>query len=399
MAKAKFERTKPHVNVGTIGHVDHGKTTLTAAITKVLALKELAKYTSFDEIDKAPEEKQRGITIQTAHVEYETDKRHYAHVDCPGHADYVKNMITGAAQMDGAILVVSAADGPMPQTREHILLARQVGVPYIVVFMNKIDQVDDPELLDLVELEIRELLSKYDFPGDEVPVIRGSALKALESPSTDPGAEEYKCIWELLDAIDTYIPEPERPIDKPFLMPIEDVFSISGRGTVVTGRVERGVIKVGDEVEIVGFGETRKTVATGVEMFRKVLDEGRAGDNIGVLLRGIGKDEVERGQVLAKPGSITPHKRFQAEVYVLTKEEGGRHTPFFNGYRPQFYFRTTDVTGVVKLPEGVEMVMPGDNVNLEVELITTVAMEEGLRFAIREGGRTVGAGVVTKILE
>jgi elongation factor Tu len=399
MAKAKFERTKPHVNVGTIGHVDHGKTTLTAAMTKVLALKELAKYTSFDEIDKAPEERQRGITIQTAHVEYETDKRHYAHVDCPGHADYVKNMITGAAQMDGAILVVSAADGPMPQTREHILLARQVGVPYIVVFMNKIDQVDDPELLDLVELEIRELLSKYDFPGDEVPVIRGSALKALESSSTDPNAEEYKCIWELLDAIDTYIPEPERPIDKPFLMPIEDVFSISGRGTVVTGRVERGIIKVGDEVEIVGFGETRKTVATGVEMFRKVLDEGRAGDNIGVLLRGIGKDEVERGQVLAKPGSITPHKRFQAEVYVLTKEEGGRHTPFFNGYRPQFYFRTTDVTGVVKLPEGVEMVMPGDNVNLEVELITTVAMEEGLRFAIREGGRTVGAGVVTKILE
>jgi elongation factor Tu len=368
-------------------------------MTKVLALKELAKYTSFDEIDKAPEERQRGITIQTAHVEYETDKRHYAHVDCPGHADYVKNMITGAAQMDGAILVVSAADGPMPQTREHILLARQVGVPYIVVFMNKIDQVDDPELLDLVELEIRELLSKYDFPGDEVPVIRGSALKALESSSTDPNAEEYKCIWELLDAIDTYIPEPERPIDKPFLMPIEDVFSISGRGTVVTGRVERGIIKVGDEVEIVGFGETRKTVATGVEMFRKVLDEGRAGDNIGVLLRGIGKDEVERGQVLAKPGSITPHKRFQAEVYVLTKEEGGRHTPFFNGYRPQFYFRTTDVTGVVKLPEGVEMVMPGDNVNLEVELITTVAMEEGLRFAIREGGRTVGAGVVTKILE
>ncbi|HHN65925.1 MAG TPA: elongation factor Tu [Nitrospirae bacterium] len=399
MAKEKFERTKPHVNVGTIGHVDHGKTTLTAAITKVLALKQMASYTSYDDIDKAPEEKARGITIQTAHVEYETEKRHYAHVDCPGHADYVKNMITGAAQMDGAILVVSAADGPMPQTREHILLARQVGVPYIVVFMNKVDQVDDPELLDLVELEIRELLSKYGFPGDEVPIIRGSALKALESTSQDPNAEEYKCIHELMEAIDEYIPEPERPIDKPFLMPIEDVFSISGRGTVVTGRVERGVIKVGEEVEIVGFGETRKTVATGVEMFRKILDEGRAGDNIGVLLRGIGKDEVERGQVLAKPGSITPHKRFQGEVYVLTKEEGGRHTPFFNGYRPQFYFRTTDVTGVVKLPEGVEMVMPGDNVNIEVELITTVAMEEGLRFAIREGGRTVGAGVVTKILE
>jgi elongation factor Tu len=399
MAKEKFERTKPHVNVGTIGHVDHGKTTLTAAITKVLGLKAMAQFTSYDEIDKAPEEKARGITIQTAHVEYETDKRHYAHVDCPGHADYVKNMITGAAQMDGAILVVSAADGPMPQTREHILLARQVGVPYIVVFMNKTDQVDDPELLDLVELEIRELLSKYDFPGDEVPIIRGSALKALESDSQDPNAEEYKCIHELMDAIDEYIPEPERPIDKPFLMPIEDVFSISGRGTVVTGRVERGVIKVGEEVEIVGFGETRKTVATGVEMFRKILDEGRAGDNIGVLLRGIGKDEVERGQVLAKPGSITPHKKFMGEVYVLTKEEGGRHTPFFNGYRPQFYFRTTDVTGVVKLPEGVEMVMPGDNVNIEVELITTVAMEEGLRFAIREGGRTVGAGVVTKILE
>ena len=399
MAKEKFERKKPHVNVGTIGHVDHGKTTLTAAITKVLGLKQLAHYTSYDEIDKAPEEKARGITIQTAHVEYETDKRHYAHVDCPGHADYVKNMITGAAQMDGAILVVSAADGPMPQTREHILLARQVGVPYIVVFMNKIDQVDDPELLDLVELEIRELLSKYDFPGDDIPIIRGSALKALQSDSQDPQAEEYKCIHELLEAIDEYIPQPERPIDKPFLMPIEDVFSISGRGTVVTGRVERGIIKVGEEVEIVGFGETRKTVATGVEMFRKVLDEGRAGDNIGVLLRGIGKDEVERGQVLAKPASITPHKKFQAEVYVLTKEEGGRHTPFFNGYRPQFYFRTTDVTGVVKLPQGVEMVMPGDNVNLEVELITTVAMEEGLRFAIREGGRTVGAGVVTNVLE
>ncbi len=399
MAKEKFERTKPHINVGTIGHVDHGKTTLTAAITKVLGMKAMAQYTSYDEIDKAPEEKARGITIQTAHVEYETEKRHYAHVDCPGHADYVKNMITGAAQMDGAILVVSAADGPMPQTREHILLARQVGVPYIVVYMNKVDQVDDPELLDLVELEIRELLSKYDFPGDEIPIIRGSALKALESSSNDPGAEEYKSIHELMEAVDAYIPEPERPIDKPFLMPIEDVFSISGRGTVVTGRVERGIIKVGEEVEIVGFGETRKTVATGVEMFRKILDEGRAGDNVGVLLRGIGKDEVERGQVLAKPGSITPHKKFNAEVYVLTKEEGGRHTPFFNGYRPQFYFRTTDVTGVVTLPEGVEMVMPGDNVNMEVELITVVAMEEGLRFAIREGGRTVGAGVVTKIIE
>ncbi|GBE36192.1 elongation factor Tu [bacterium BMS3Bbin07] len=399
MAKAKFERTKPHVNVGTIGHVDHGKTTLTAAITKVLSMKQMATYTSYDEIDKAPEEKARGITIQTAHVEYETDKRHYAHVDCPGHADYVKNMITGAAQMDGAILVVSAADGPMPQTREHILLARQVGVPYIVVFMNKTDQVDDPELLDLVDLEIRELLSKYDFPGDEIPIIRGSALKALESDSTDSGAEEYKCIYELMDAVDEYIKTPERPIDKPFLMPIEDVFSISGRGTVVTGRIERGVVKVGEEVEIVGFGETRKTVATGIEMFRKILDEGRAGDNVGVLLRGIGKEEVERGQVLAKPGSITPHRKFNAEVYVLTKEEGGRHTPFFNGYRPQFYFRTTDVTGIVTLPEGVEMVMPGDNVNVEVELITTVAMEEGVRFAIREGGRTVGAGVVTKIIE
>ena len=399
MAKEKFQRTKPHVNIGTIGHVDHGKTTLTAAITKVLGLKHMAQYTSYDEIDKAPEERARGITIQTAHVEYETDKRHYAHVDCPGHADYVKNMITGAAQMDGAILVVSAADGPMPQTREHILLARQVGVPYIVVYMNKTDQVDDPELLDLVDLEIRELLSKYDFPGDEIPIIRGSALKALESESTDIEAPEYKSIVELMESVDEYIPEPERPIDKPFLMPIEDVFSISGRGTVVTGRVERGVIKVGEEVEIVGFGETRKTVATGVEMFRKILDEGRAGDNVGVLLRGIGKDDVERGQVLAKPGSITPHKKFNAEVYVLTKEEGGRHTPFFNGYRPQFYFRTTDVTGVVELPEGIEMVMPGDNVNMKVELITEVAMEDGLRFAIREGGHTVGAGVVTKILE
>jgi elongation factor Tu len=398
MAKAKFERVKPHANIGTIGHVDHGKTTLTSAITKVLALKGGAQFRSFDSIDNAPEEKARGITIATAHVEYETDKRHYAHVDCPGHADYIKNMITGAAQMDGAVLVVSAADGPMPQTREHILLARQVGVPYIVVFMNKVDMVDDPELLDLVELEVRELLTKYQFPGDKIPVIRGSALKAMNSTSTEVTAEEYKSIWELMDAVDAYIPTPERPIDKPFLMPIEDVFSISGRGTVVTGRVERGIVKVGEEVEIVGLGETRKTVATGVEMFRKLLDEGRAGDNIGVLLRGIGKDEVERGQVLAKPGSITPHTNFKTEVYILTKEEGGRHTPFFKGYRPQFYFRTTDVTGVAQLPEGVEMVMPGDNVALTVELITPIAMEEGLRFAIREGGRTVGAGVVTQVL-
>jgi elongation factor Tu len=399
MAKAKFERVKPHANIGTIGHVDHGKTTLTSAVTKVLAMKGQAQFRSFDSIDNAPEEKARGITIATAHVEYETDKRHYAHVDCPGHADYIKNMITGAAQMDGAILVVSAADGPMPQTREHILLARQVGVPYIVVFMNKIDMVDDPELLDLVELEVRELLTKYQFPGDKIPVIRGSALKAMNSTSTDPAAEEYKSIWELMDAVDSYIPTPDRPIDKPFLMPIEDVFTISGRGTVVTGRVERGVVKVGEEVEIVGLGETRKTVATGVEMFRKLLDEGRAGDNIGVLLRGIGKEEVERGQVLAKPGSITPHTKFKAEVYVLTKEEGGRHTPFFKGYRPQFYFRTTDVTGVAQLPEGVEMVMPGDNVSIVVELIAAVAMEKELRFAIREGGRTVGAGVVTEVLE
>ena len=399
MAKAKFERVKPHANIGTIGHVDHGKTTLTSAITKVLAMKGGADYRSFDSIDNAPEEKARGITIATAHVEYETDNRHYAHVDCPGHADYIKNMITGAAQMDGSVLVVSAADGPMPQTREHILLARQVGVPYIVVFMNKVDMVDDPELLDLVELEVRELLTKYQFPGDKIPVIRGSALKAMESQSTDPGAEEYKCVHELMAAIDEYIPTPDRPIDKPFLMPIEDVFSISGRGTVVTGRVERGVIKVGEEVEIVGIRETRKTVATGVEMFRKLLDEGRAGDNVGVLLRGIGKDEVERGQVLAKPGSITPHTKFKAEVYVLTKEEGGRHTPFFKGYRPQFYFRTTDVTGVATLPEGVEMVMPGDNVSLSGELISPIAMEKELRFAIREGGRTVGAGVVTEILE
>jgi len=399
MAKAKFERSKPHANIGTIGHVDHGKTTLTSAITKVLAMKGGADFRSFDSIDNAPEEKARGITIATAHVEYQTDNRHYAHVDCPGHADYIKNMITGAAQMDGAVLVVSAADGPMPQTREHILLARQVGVPYIVVFMNKVDMVDDPELLDLVELEVRELLTKYQFPGDKIPVIRGSALKAMESQSTDPGAEEYKCVHELMAAIDSYVPTPDRPIDKPFLMPIEDVFSISGRGTVVTGRVERGIIKVGEEVEIVGLGETRKTVATGVEMFRKLLDEGRAGDNVGVLLRGVGKDEVERGQVLAKPGSITPHTKFKAEVYVLTKEEGGRHTPFFKGYRPQFYFRTTDVTGVAQLPEGVEMVMPGDNVSLTVELIGPIAMEKELRFAIREGGRTVGAGVVTEVLE
>jgi len=399
MAKAKFERVKPHANIGTIGHVDHGKTTLTSAITKVLAMKGQAQFRSFDSIDNAPEEKARGITIATAHVEYETDKRHYAHVDCPGHADYIKNMITGAAQMDGAVLVVSAADGPMPQTREHILLARQVGVPYIVVFMNKVDMVDDPELLDLVELEVRELLTKYQFPGDKIPVIRGSALKAMNSTSTDAKAEEYKCIFELMDSVDSYIPTPDRPIDKPFLMPIEDVFTISGRGTVVTGRVERGIVKVGEEVEIVGLGETRKTVATGVEMFRKLLDEGRAGDNIGVLLRGIGKEEVERGQVLAKPGSITPHTKFKAEVYILTKEEGGRHTPFFKGYRPQFYFRTTDVTGVAQLPEGVEMVMPGDNVTLVVELISAIAMEKELRFAIREGGRTVGAGVVTEVVQ
>ena len=385
MAKAKFERVKPHVNVGTIGHVDHGKTTLTSAITKVLAMKGQAKYRSFDSIDNAPEEKARGITIATAHVEYETDKRHYAHVDCPGHADYIKNMITGAAQMDGAILVVSAADGPMPQTREHILFARQVGVPYIVVFMNKVDMVDDPELLDLVELEVRELLTKYQFPGDEIPVVRGSALKAMESTSTDPSAEEYKCIQELMDAVDSYIPTPERPIDKPFLMPIEDVFTISGRGTVVTGRVERGIVKVGEEVEIVGIGETRKTVATGVEMFRKLLDEGRAGDNIGVLLRGIGKDEVERGQVLAKPGSITPHTKFKAEVYILTKEEGGRHTPFFKGYRPQFYFRTTDVTGVAQLPEGVEMVMPGDNVSSDDRADIADSDGEGVEVCDQRG--------------
>jgi len=398
MSKEKFERTKPHVNVGTVGHVDHGKTTLTAAITKAMGLKGGATFRSFDSIDNAPEEKARGITIATAHVEYETDSRHYAHVDCPGHADYVKNMITGAAQMDGAILVVSAADGPMPQTREHILLARQVNVPYIVVFMNKVDMVDDPELLDLVELEIRELLSKYQFPGDDIPIIQGSALKALEAPD-DKDNEAYKPMYDLMDAVDSYIPTPERPTDKPFLMPIEDVFSISGRGTVVTGRIERGIVKVGEEVEIVGIRDTQKTTATGVEMFKKLLDEGRAGDNVGVLLRGTGKDEVERGQVLAKPGTITPHKKFKAEIYVLTKEEGGRHTPFFNGYRPQFYFRTTDVTGVTTLPEGTEMVMPGDNVTIEAELIAPIAMEKEVRFAIREGGRTVGAGVVTEIVE
>jgi elongation factor Tu len=397
MAKKKFERKKPHVNVGTIGHIDHGKTTLTAAITKHLAKKGWASYVPFDQIDKAPEEKERGITIALAHVEYETAKRHYAHVDCPGHADYIKNMITGAAQMDGAILVVGADDGPMPQTREHILLARQVGVPFIVVFLNKVDLVDDPELIELVELELRELLSKYDFPGDDIPIIRGSALKALESD--DMNSAEAKPIFELMDALDSYIPEPTRDVDKPFLMPIEDVFTISGRGTVVTGRCERGKVKVGEEVEIVGFTPTQKTVCTGVEMFRKTLDYGQAGDNVGLLLRGIKKDEVERGQVVAKPGSITPHTRFMAEVYVLNKEEGGRHTPFFTGYRPQFYLRTTDVTGVAKLPEGVEMVMPGDNVAMEVTLITPVALEKELRFAIREGGRTVGAGVVSEILE
>jgi elongation factor Tu len=397
MARQKFERTKPHVNVGTIGHIDHGKTTLTAAITKTLAGKGMADFVPFDQIDKAPEERARGITIATAHVEYSTDKRHYAHVDCPGHADYIKNMITGAAQMDGAILVVGSNDGPMPQTREHILLARQVGVPYIVVFMNKVDMVDDPELLDLVELEIRELLSKYEFPGDDIPVIRGSALKALNAPSWDHA--DAKCIWELMDAVDSYVPTPDRPIDKPFLMPVEDVFSISGRGTVATGRVESGTIKVGEEVERVGIRETRKCVVTGVEMFRKILDQAQAGDNVGLLLRGMEKDDMERGMVLAKPKSITPHTKFTGEVYVLTKEEGGRHTPFFKGYRPQFYFRTTDVTGTTVLPEGVEMVMPGDNVTMEVDLITPIAMNEGLRFAIREGGRTVGAGVVAKIKE
>jgi elongation factor Tu len=397
MAKKKFERTKPHLNVGTIGHIDHGKTTLTAAITKHLEKKGWSEYVPFDEIDKAPEEKARGITIATAHVEYQTANRHYAHVDCPGHADYIKNMITGAAQMDGAILVVGADDGPMPQTREHILLARQVGVPSMVVFLNKCDMVDDEELIELVELELRELLSKYEFPGDDTPIIRGSALKALESD--DPDSEEAKPIFELMDAIDSFIPEPQRDTDKPFLMPIEDVFSISGRGTVVTGRVERGVVKVGDEVELVGIRPTLKTVCTGVEMFRKILDQGQAGDNIGVLIRGTKRDEVERGQVVAKPGSITPHTKFKAEAYILTKEEGGRHTPFFNGYRPQFYFRTTDVTGVTTQPEGVEMVMPGDNVSMEVSLITPIAMEKELRFAIREGGRTVGAGVISEIIE
>ena len=398
MAKEKFDRSLPHVNIGTIGHVDHGKTTLTAAITKVLALEGDAEYQAYDSIDKAPEEKERGITINTAHVEYHTAKRHYAHVDCPGHADYVKNMITGAAQMDGAILVVSAADGPMPQTREHILLSRQVGVPYIVVFMNKADQVDDEELLDLVEMEIRELLSSYDFPGDDVPVIRGSALNVLTCESKDPNAPEYKCIHELMDAVDSYIPTPDRAADKPFIMPVEDVFSITGRGTVATGRVERGVLKMGEEVEIVGLMDApRKTVVTGIEMFRKLLDYAEAGDNIGALLRGIQKNEVERGQVLAKPGSIHPHTKFHGQVYVLKKEEGGRHTPFFNNYRPQFYFRTTDVTGVITLPEGTEMCMPGDNVEMDVELITPIAIEEGLRFAIREGGRTVGSGVVTAI--
>ena len=396
MSKAKFERTKPHLNIGTIGHVDHGKTTLTAAITKVLAEKGSADFVPFDQIDKAPEERERGVTINIAHVEYQTDKRHYAHVDCPGHADYVKNMITGAAQMDGAILVVSAADGPMPQTREHILLARQVGVPSIVVYLNKADMVDDPELLELVELEVRELLSKYQFPGDDIPVVTGSALQALEGEASELGVES---VIRLMDAVDSYVPDPVRDVDKPFIMPVEDVFTISGRGTVVTGRVERGILHVGDEVEIVGLKETQKTVATGVEMFRKLLDEGQAGDNIGVLLRGIKRDEVERGQVLAKPKTVTPHTKFKAEAYILTKEEGGRHTPFFNGYRPQFYFRTTDVTGVATLPEGTEMIMPGDNVHIDVDLITPIAMDDGLRFAIREGGRTVGAGVVTEIVQ
>ena len=399
MAKEKFVRSKPHVNIGTIGHVDHGKTTTTAAITKYLSLLGKAKYEAYDQIDGAPEEKARGITINTAHVEYETDKRHYAHVDCPGHADYVKNMITGAAQMDGAILVVSAADGPMPQTREHILLARQVGVKYIVVYLNKCDMVDDPELLELVEMEVRDLLTEYGFPGDEIPVIKGSSLKVLESTSTDPNAPEYQCMKELMDAVDNYIPTPERPVDQPFLMPIEDVMTITGRGTVVTGRVERGQVKLQDEVEIVGIKPSTKTVVTGVEMFRKLLDQAEAGDNIGVLLRGVQRTDVERGQVLAKPGTIHPHTKFKAQVYVLTKEEGGRHTPFFNGYRPQFYFRTTDVTGVIDLEVGTEMVMPGDNVNMTIELITPIAIEKGLRFAIREGGRTVGSGVVADIIE
>ena len=400
MAKEKFERTKPHVNIGTIGHVDHGKTTLTAAITKVLALKGQAQFEAYDMIDKAPEERERGITISTAHVEYETDTRHYAHVDCPGHADYVKNMVTGAAQMDGAILVVSAADGPMPQTREHILLSRQVGVPYIVVFMNKADQVDDPELMELVEMEIRELLNEYDFPGDDTPIVSGSALQVLECDSTDPNAPEYKCILDLMDEVDRYIPTPERKSDLPFLMPIEDIFSITGRGTVATGRVERGQLNLNDEVEIVGLtDEKRKVVVTGIEMFRKLLDYAEAGDNIGALLRGVQRNEIERGQVLSKPGTIHPHTKFKGEVYVLTKDEGGRHTPFFNNYRPQFYFRTTDVTGVITLPEGTEMCMPGDNVKMEVELITPIAIEKGLRFAIREGGRTVGSGVVSEIEE
>jgi len=397
MAKKKFERTKPHLNIGTIGHVDHGKTTLTAAITKHLAKQGLAEFRPFDSIDNAPEEKERGVTINISHVEYETAKRHYAHVDCPGHADYIKNMISGAAHMDGAIVVVAASDGPMPQTREHILLARQVQVPYIVVYLNKVDLVDDPELLDLVELELRELLTAYEFPGDDIPIIRGSALKALEAEDTN--SPDVKSITELMAAVDSYIPEPVRDLDKPFLMPVGDVFTISGRGTVATGRVDRGIVKVGEEVEIIGIRPTTKTVCTGVEMFRKILDEGRAGDDVGLLLRGIKREEVERGQVIAKPGSITPHTKFQAAVYVLTKEEGGRHTPFFNGYRPQFYFRTTDVTGVATLPEGVEMVMPGDNINLDIELITPIAMEEQLRFAIREGGRTVGAGVVSKVIE
>ena len=400
MGKAKFERTKPHVNIGTIGHVDHGKTTLTAAITMVLNMKGLAQIRTFESIDNAPEERERGITIAVAHVEYETEKRHYAHVDCPGHADYIKNMITGAAQMDGAILVVSAADGPMPQTREHILLARQVGVPYIVVFLNKVDQVDDPELLELVELELQELLSKYEFPGDEIPIIRGSALEAMNAAvSGERETPKFDCIYKLMKAVDDYIPTPKREIERPFLMPVEDVFSITGRGTVGTGRVDRGIVRVGDEVEVVGLGAKRRSVVTGVEMFRKILDQGQAGDNIGVLLRGVDKDELERGMVIAAPGSITPHTKFKGQVYVLTKEEGGRHTPFFNGYRPQFYFRTTDVTGVATLPEGVEMVMPGDDVQMLVELIVPIAMEEGLRFAIREGGRTVGAGVVTQIME
>ena len=399
MAKETFVRNKPHANVGTIGHVDHGKTTLTAAITKVQALRGKAQFSAYDQIDKAPEERERGITISTAHVEYETEKRHYAHVDCPGHADYVKNMITGAAQMDGAILVVSAADGPMPQTKEHILLARQVGVKYIVVFLNKCDMVDDPELIELVEMEIRDLLNEYEFPGDTTPIIKGSALKVVESTSTDPEAPEYACIKELMDTIDEYIPDPERAIDQPFLMPVEDVFSITGRGTVATGRVERGVIKVSEEVEIVGISETKKTVVTGVEMFRKLLEQAQAGDNIGVLLRGIQRNEIERGQVLAKPGTIHPHTAFKGEVYVLKKDEGGRHTPFFKGYRPQFYFRTTDVTGVIELPEGVEMVMPGDNITMSIELIAPIALEEGLRFAIREGGRTVGSGVVSQVIK